>query len=390
MRLIGFSRTAATAVAAAVVASATGVTGGPAVAAAGGGDDGSQVPCSTTALITAVVAASPGDTLSLSSACTYHLTSPYTSGEGLPTITDKLTVRGNGATIVRDGNGTAAFRIFHVGSGGNLRLEDLAVRGGNTGADGGGILVDSGGKLTLVGVDVTDNTATGNGGGVAVSAGATAVVRRGWLAFNNAINGAGLYTGGTLSVDDSEFSRNHARNAGGALARVSGNAYVHASLVRRNTSAVAGGGVVNGGGGTLEFSDSKIANNTTSGTTGGGIQNLSNLRLEKTEVSGNVVGGTAGAGGGIHNSTTTAVLVVNGSEILRNSANGNGTSRAGGIYNNAGSVTLDHSHVRDNASTVAPGGVYTTNQFTVTASSVTRNIPTNCAGSAVVVTGCTN
>ncbi|MGW7424368.1 hypothetical protein ACWGJB_30800 [Streptomyces sp. NPDC054813] len=388
MRLIRFSSMAAVAVAAAVVASVTGVTGGP--AAAVGQDDGTQVPCSTTALTTAIVAASPGETLSLAPACTYHLTSAFTSGEGLPTIVQRLTIRGNGATIVRDGNGTAAFRIFHVNSGGNLRLEDLAVRGGSISGDGGGILVDSGGKLTLVGVDVIDNTASGSGGGVAVPAGATAVVRRGWIAFNNALNGAGLYSGGTVSVDDSELSRNHARNVGGALARVAGNTFVHASLVRRNTSAVGGGGVTNGGAGSLEFSDSKIANNTTTGTVGGGIQNLSNLRLEKTEVSGNVVGGTAGLGGGISNTTSTAVLVVKGSEVLRNSANGNGNSQAGGIYNNAGSVTLDHTHVRNNASTVAPGGVFTNNQFTVIASTITRNIPTNCAGSPVVVTGCTN
>ncbi|MFD3587123.1 hypothetical protein [Streptomyces sp. NPDC058683] len=385
MRLIKFSSMAA--VAAAVVTSVTGVTGGPATAV--GQDDGTSVPCSTTALTTAIDAASPGETLSLAPACTYHLTSAFTSGEGLPTIAQRLTIRGNGATIVRDGNGTAQFRIFHVVSGGNLRLEDLAVRGGSVSGDGGGILVDSGGRLTLVGVDVIDNTASGSGGGVAVPAGATAVVRRGWIAFNNALNGAGLYSGGTLSVDDSELSRNHARNIGGALARVAGNAFLHATLVRRNTSAVGGGGVTNGGAGSLEFSDSKIANNTTSGTAGGGIQNLSNLRLEKTEVSGNVVGGTAGAGGGISN-TSGAVLVLKGSEVLRNSANGNSTSRAGGIYNNAGSVTLDHTHVRNNASTVAPGGVFTTTQFTVIDSDISRNIPTNCAGSTVVVTGCTN
>ncbi|MFF4901111.1 hypothetical protein [Streptomyces sp. NPDC001068] len=382
MRLIGFSSMAAVA---AVVAS---VTAGPASAA--GQDDGTRVPCSSTALITAIVAASPGETLSLSSACTYHLTSPFSSGDGLPPIDEKLTILGNGATIVRDGSGTAAFRIFHVKDDGILRLENLAVRGGNTTGDGGGILVDPGGKLTLVGVDVTDNTALGGGGGVAVSAGATAVVRRGWIAFNNALNGAGLYSGGTLTMDDSELSRNHARNVGGALARVAGTAYVHASLVRRNTSDTAGGGVVNGGPGRLEFGDSKIANNTTSGTSGGGIQNLSDLRLEKTEVSGNVVGGRAGVGGGISNATTTAVLVLKGSEILRNSANGDGGSKAGGIYNDAGTVTLDHTHVRDNASTVAPGGVYTTKQFTVVSSSITRNIPTNCTGSPVVVTGCTN
>ncbi|MEU2620593.1 hypothetical protein ABZ642_21085 [Streptomyces sp. NPDC007157] len=376
------------AVAATVVMSVTGVTAGPATA--GGQDDGTQVPCSTTALTTAIVAASPGETLSLSRACTYHLTSAFSTGEGLPTIDQSLTIRGNGATIVRDGIGTAPFRIFHVVSGGNLRLEDLAVRGGNTSANGGGILVDSGGRLTLTGVDVIDNTSLNSGGGVAVSAGATAVVRRGWLAFNNAANGAGLYSGGTLSVDDSEFSRNHARAVGGALYQDAGNAFVHASLVRRNTSAVSGGGVTNSGTASLEFSDSKIANNTTSGNQGGGIQNLSRLRLEKTEVSGNVVGATGGLGGGIFNTTSAAVLVVKGSEILRNSANGNGAAQAGGIYNNAGKVTLDHSHVRNNASTVAPGGVFTTNQFTVIGSSITHNIPTNCAGSPVVVTGCTD
>ncbi|MGW7240704.1 hypothetical protein [Streptomyces sp. NPDC054804] len=387
MRLIRFSSMVA--VAAAVVTSVTGVTGGPATAV--GQDDGTQVPCSTTALTTAISAASPGETLSLSRDCTYHLTSVFDgSGEGLPPIGQRLTIRGNGATIVRDGIGTALFRIFRVTSGGNLRLEDLAVRGGNTSTNGGGILVDSGGRLTLVGVDVIDNTSSSSGGGVAVSAGATAVVRRGWLAFNNAVNGAGLYSRGTLSVDDSELSRNHARTLGGALYLDAGNAFVHASLVRRNTSASSGGGVANSGTASLEFSESKIANNTTAGTAGGGIRNLSKLRLETTEVSGNVVGGTMGAGGGIYNATSGAVLVLKGSEVLRNSANGPGSSQGGGIYNDLGSVTLDHTHVRNNASTAAPGGVYTTDQFTVVASDITHNIPTNCAGSPVVVTGCTN
>lgn len=388
MRLIRFSSMAA--VAAAVVTSVTGVTAGAATAV--GQDDGTQVPCSTTALTTAIVAASPGATLSLSRDCTYHLTSVFdSSGEGLPPITQSLTIRGNGATIVRDGLGTASFRIFRVTSGGNLRLEDLTVRGGRTSGNGGGILVDSGGRLTLVGVDVIDNTSLNNsGGGVAVSTGATAVVRRGWLAFNNAISGAGLYNRGTLSVDDSEFSRNHARTVGGALFLDAGNAFVHASVVRRNTSATSGGGLTNSGTASLEVSESKITNNTTTGDEGGGIQNLSKLRVEKTEVSGNVVGGTAGVGGGVYNATGSGVLVLKGSEILRNSANGPGNSQAGGIYNDAGSVTLDHTNVRNNASTMAPGGVFTTNPFTVIASSITRNIPTNCAGSPTVVTGCTN
>lgn len=369
-------------VAAAIVMCAA---GGPAVAV---GDSSTPVACSARALTTAVAAASAGETLSLSRDCTYRLTTPYAMGDGLPAVDLKLTIRGNGATVVRAGNPTATFRIFHVVSGGDLRLEDLTVRGGSAAGDGGGVLVDGGGKLTLTGVDVLHNTATDNGGGIAVAANATAVVRRGWLGFGNAALGGAVYSRGTLSVQGAELSRNHARTAGGALYLGAGDAFFYTSVLRRNTSAGRGGGVTVSGSAALEFSDSKIANNTAAGDEGGGIQNLSSLRLERTEVSGNVVGGTAGVGGGVYNSTAGAVLVLRDSQVLSNSANGDGTSRAGGVYNDGGRVTLDHSQVRDNASRVAPGGVYTTNAFTVIDSTVSRNTPTNCAGSPVIVAGC--
>jgi hypothetical protein len=383
MRYIRLSSSAAVAAAA-----ITCVTGGPAAA---GDDSATPVSCNTVALTTAILGASPGETLSLSSGCTYELTTPIgSSGDGLPPIDQNLTIRGNGATIVRTGNPTATFRIFEVVSGGNLRLEDLTVRGGRANGNGGGILVDGGGKLRLTGADVIDSTASGNGGGVAVSPNATAIIRRGWLAFNNASNGGGLYNQGTLIVEDSEFSRNHAQVAGGGLAQAGGNAFVHASVISRNTSTVGGAGVADTGGMT-EISESKIANNTT-GFTGGGIVNTARLTLDKTEVSGNVAAGPGGDGGGIYNSTGSGVLVLKGSKVLSNSANGptigGNSAQGGGIFNNGGSVTLDHSHVRNNSATVAPGGVYTTNQFTVTNSTITRNTPTNCAGSPTVVTGC--
>ncbi|MFD8031254.1 hypothetical protein ACFV3F_21415 [Streptomyces sp. NPDC059717] len=81
-------------------------------------------------------------------------------------------------------------------------------------------------------------------------------------------------------------------------------------------------------------------------------------------------------------------LVLRDSSVDRNSANGSGTSQAGGIYNPGGTVTLDRSEVNNNASTVAPGGVWTDTQFTVNRSEIQRNIPTNCAGSPVIITGC--
>ncbi|MFF7471106.1 right-handed parallel beta-helix repeat-containing protein [Streptomyces sp. NPDC008092] len=386
MRYTRLSSSAA--VAAAVV---TCVTAGP--AAAGGGDDSSTpVACNTMALTTAILGASPGETLSLSRDCVYQLTAPVgATGDGLPRIDRDLTIRGNGATIVRTGNPTATFRIFEVVSGGRLRLEDLTLRGGRANGDGGGILV-SAGTLRLTGVDVLQSTASGNGGGVAVSTSGTAIIRRGWVAFNNGANGGGLFNEGTLGLEDAEISRNHAQSIGGGIAQASGSTYVQATLIRRNTSAAAGGGVGIVGG-TAQIDDSKIANNTT-GSLGGGIANTVQLTLEKTEVSGNVAAAPGGDGGGIYNATASGVLVLKGSNVLGNSANGptTGTDSAqgGGIYNDGGPVTLDHSNVRNNSATVAPGGVFTNRTFTVTDSAITRNNPTNCAGSPTVVTGCTN
>ncbi|MFG2604136.1 hypothetical protein ACGFT2_11385 [Streptomyces sp. NPDC048514] len=369
------------AVAAAVV---TGVTGGPAAAT---GPGPAQVACSTTALTTAIATASSGATLSLARNCAYHLTSAFAGGDGLPPVTRNLTIQGNGSTIVRDGATAGTFRIFHVTPTGNLRLEDLTVRGGNAPGDGGGVLVDGGGRLTLYRVDVVDNTATASGGGVAVAANATAVVRTSWVAFNNARDGGGLHTLGALSVEDSELARNHARGFGGAIDQAGGGSFVRNSVIRRNTSAAAGGGVAITGG-TAEITDSKITNNTNTGTAGGGVENRARLTLVRTEVSGNVVGGSAGVGGGIHNATVNGVLALRDSQVIGNGANGDGASRGGGIYNAGGQVTLDDSTVRGNASTVAPGGIWTDTQFTVANSKIIFNIPTNCTGSPVVVPGC--
>ncbi|MEV5952654.1 hypothetical protein AB0M11_02545 [Streptomyces sp. NPDC051987] len=384
MRYIRLST--AVAAAAAILTCATGAP------AAAGGDSSTPVPCYTAALTNAISGASSGETLSLARNCTYHLTA------ALPDINQSLTIRGNGATIVRDGNGTPAFRIFHVLSTGVLRLESLTVRGGNAvgitaaSGNGGGILVDSGGRLTLVGVDVIDNTATLDGGGVAVSTGATATIRRSWLAFNNAADGGAVNSLGTLTVENSEFSRNHAQALGGGLRQSGGTAFVHASIISRNTAGLAGGGIHNSGGAQTTIIESKIANNTTSGFVGGGIANTgagSTVTLEKSEVSGNVVGGLGGAGGGIHNSgTATTVLTLRGSKVIRNSANGSGPSQAGGIFNNNGALTLDHSYVQNNASTTAPGGLRTNVPITLTDSVITHNIPTNCV--PFPIPGCTN
>ncbi|MFJ5529105.1 hypothetical protein [Streptomyces sp. NPDC093261] len=358
-----------------------GVSAVPAVAAA----PGISVPCDTTALINALATAPAGSTLVLARHCTYHLTTAYAGADGLPPIDRQLTIDGRDSTIVRDGQTAGAFRIFDVTSTGDLRLDDVTIRGGNAPDAGGGILVDIGGNLKLDKVTLDNNQADIEGGGVFVVGGATAYITRSEFTFNNAAEGGGLQSDGTVTTDSVEFTRNNAGD-GGAIGHEEGNAVFRNTILKDNTSSLDGGGIDTESG-PVQFINSKIIDNTTAGAQGGGIWNAVSLTLIKTEVSGNVAGGSNGQGGGIYNNPA-GTLVLRDSSVDRNSANGSGTSQAGGIYNPGGAVTLDHSEVNNNASTVAPGGVWTDTPFTVNRSEIRRNIPTNCAGSPVIVTGC--
>ncbi|MET8788333.1 hypothetical protein [Streptomyces sp. NPDC004589] len=222
------------------------------------------------------------------------------------------------------------------------------------------------------------------GGAVDVLGGATAYISRSQFTFNNAAEGGGLQSDGTITTDGVVFSRNYA-GVGGAIGQEEGDAVHGSATLNNNTSGFDGGGI-DIESGTVQFINSKIINNTTAGAQGGGIFNDASLTLIKIEVSGNVVGGSGGKGGGIYENFGT--LVLRDISVDHNSANGSGTSQAGGIYNTSGAVTLDHSEVNNNASTVAPGGVWTDTQFMVNRSEIRHNIPTNCDGSPVIVTGC--
>ncbi|MFD7001555.1 hypothetical protein ACFWA5_36235 [Streptomyces mirabilis] len=372
--------------AAMVAATAAGLTATPASATR----NGTEVSCNTSALTMAIANAAAGDTLTLARHCTYHLTTAYVGGDGLPPITKRLTIRGCDATIVRDSPTAGPFRIFDVASGGDLRIDDLTIRHGHATGDGGGIRVQSGGTLSLESSSVIDNTADSLGGGVDVALGGTATIKNSLLTRNNAGDtGGGLQSDGTVNVYDSRLTYNYANTFGGAVDHESGTAEFHRTSLRDNTSRLDGGGI-DIDGGTVKFVDSGLTNNITAGTTGGGIWNGgATLTLERTEVTGNTVAGGNGKGGGIYNTGTGTQLTLHESTVDGNSANGPANSQGGGIYNTNGTVTLDRSRVQRNDATTAPGGVWTNVPFTVQDSEIKNNIPSNCTGSPVVVTGCT-
>src|ERR1700733_13259345 len=84
-----------------------------------------RVPCGTPALVSAISGAASGATLSLARGCTYVLTA------ALPTVSQDLTINGNGATLRRStAVGTAAFTILAI-TAGTVALNQLSFTNGH-------------------------------------------------------------------------------------------------------------------------------------------------------------------------------------------------------------------------------------------------------------------
>src|SRR6185312_8309858 len=100
----------------------------------------SVVPCSSSALVTAIQQAKGARfaTLVLSRNCNYALTSAVTAADGLPPVTGNLVILGSGGTTISRSS-TADFRIFNVTPGGRLSLANVTVTNGNGPGIGGGI-----------------------------------------------------------------------------------------------------------------------------------------------------------------------------------------------------------------------------------------------------------
>jgi len=324
------------------------------------------VPCSSGAagLIAAINAAngSGGGTISLAWGCTYALpTTPNNGENGLPVVTSRIAVFGNGATI----NGSGAVRIFEVdGPSGNLSLQNVSLTGGTaSGASGfGGAIFNSSGTVTLNQSVVTGNSAAMAGGGIASG--------------TFGPNTAQLTLNGSLVTNNSS-------GVGGGIVNVQGNATLNFTRVANNfAGGPAGGGIANGNyanppkagpTSSLTLNFSQVNDNTAPNAGGGGIQNLAgNVTLNVSQVNGN----TSLNGGGI------------------SSGNGNGGA-PGGAPPGTSSLTVFFSQVNGNTSTapvpapgtgppIAAGGIANGGTAVITGSEVENNTATTTSGAGIV------
>jgi Right handed beta helix region/FG-GAP-like repeat len=249
-------------------------------------------------------AGSGADTIVLPANANIMLSNAYVPlyNTGLPLITSRITIEGNGATIARQA-GAPAFGLMRVGRS-NFPPPAMPV------------------DLTLQGV-----TLSGGSGG--------------------------LLNNGTLSIKNSIISG----NAGFGVINNSRSALtIESSTISGNT----GSGVSNSG--TLTIANSTISGNTTN-SSGGGIFNYGGtVTIRNSTISGN----TANVGGGLGNTgfcyfgCQSATLSIENSTISGNRAN-----HGGGVSNNRvcyaldcssafGNLTLNNSLIAGNQAAVAP------------------------------------
>lgn len=295
----------------------------------------------------------------------------------VPAITCHLTINGHGHTIQRDpalfappdGDGLdpcsagEQFRIFMVDyPGGNLDINDAAVKNGCAGDEyGGGGFFYLGHSLNLTRVLVANNRA-GMGGGICQHE-STLSVTDSTLTGNAALAGGGIYNRtGTMRLVNSLLVSNSA--IGGT-----GNVCVDTEGQVSCLPKGSGGALASNGGGVVVTGATILQNTATSG----GV--LYNNKATATITGATLLQNSATNGGVLSNAWGTAIITS--ATAYQNSATGSG----GVIYIFGGLAKIVHGTVVDNSA--ATGGavfVLTKSKSVTLADTLLRNpVGGNCA-----------
>jgi hypothetical protein len=313
-----------------------------------------NVSCDENDLIRAI-ANDHADVLSLAGQCIYTLTvvnnqDPVLGDNGLPVIKRGLTIVGNGAVITR--RSTKKFRIFEVAQGGDLTINDLTVDNGDAAGDGlrsgeGGGVFNFGGTLTVNRSTFSHNHANSFGGGIGNGDGAEIDPSQ--------------QVGGTLNLNErTVLSENSSGNSGGAIANgAKGKMTLKGCSVSHNTSGGGGGGIASQGDGATVTNSNIILGNTAA--LGGGIAvGLGSFTLDNSWVGGNIATAmtgdpSTGYGGGIVNlvdATTRGYVQLKNSTVADNIA-----PNGGGGITNLGKMDITNSDIIRNTADHDGGGI---------------------------------
>jgi hypothetical protein len=227
-------------------------------------------------------------------------------GNGLPSITGRITIQGAGAdATILDGSGH--LRLLHIAASGRVTLQGLTMLGGNHRASGGAIL--NRGHLTVSQAVIRDNLIPGAVGG----------------------EGGGIFSEGTLRVVDSQILHNSAHLGNGIWSV--GTLHVVRSTIAQNFSGDAAGGLFASG--TTTIRDSAITHNSAGFSVGGGLAVSGDITITNTTIALN----GAPVGGGLRVSTLPtgqAIVRLTNVTIADNRSSDGG----GGLRVEAGATVL--------------------------------------------------
>lgn len=334
---------------------------------------------------------------SLSSGGTITLSAGQLSLSPSKTLTIDASTTGEVSVIAAPND-----RVFFVHDSASLTVDTLDISGGNTLVDvnGGGVYLGDGANLRIYDSTLRNNTSRKYGGAIFIKSNADVIIDNSNITQNIAFkDGGGIYSSSfgsnVITLTDSFVTNNVAQNdeGGGIWSSVGDTISLNNTQVTGNSSGTQGGGIfairstvldINTGS-SISFNESGIS---PYGGHGGGLYFRSldygnQLLIQNSSVSNNSASGAPGVytdGGGIYfkgyadSYGNYDVLILDSTTVTGNSATGSG----GGIFStNEGSVTVYNSTLSGNSSSKRGGGLYSRY------SSVTLNNSTLTGNSAV-------
>ena len=276
---------------------------------------------------------------------------------------------------------------LHITGEGTVNVNRSLVQNNTASAEGGGLWNSAGGTMNVNFSVIMGNTASGaeadNGGGGVYNDAGDLILNGAWITGNTADGASGsgggvLNNAGSLTtVSQTRIWNNSANRAGGGVEAVDGTTIIDDSHIYRNTTGAApgnGGGLHLTGDGVVQVSNTSVADNVAANEGGGlwnsaaGTMTVDNARIFRNEAQG---ADADNGGGGIYNDAGD--LSVSGGFLRANTATG-ASGSGGGILNNAGSLSVDGTLLTFNTSNRAGGAIEAVDgATTVSNSSMVRN-----------------
>ncbi len=329
------------------------------------------------------------DTVALDNGATYTLSevdnaredeSGFSFANGLPVITSRITLEGNGATVERHGEGPT-FRILEVAQGGDLNLERVTLQGGSGDFIGSGIY-NAGRAFVSLSVVRANGSAEIPGGGIYNTG--NFILDGSDVVENAGVEGAGVYNTGMFTAFESSIDNNEGVNSGGVTNE--GVMILEQSSISGNLTDDSRGAMLNTETGVFTARSARISSNGDDGIT---FENQGEAHFENVVYSGNGRelwnGGTMTItksaivrSGGIENFGTLTVTNSTLSNLGRTLKDFN----ASVLNRDGGTLSLSYSTIAGNESSL----VNEAGTFTLTSSILADNAESedeqepNCVG----------